>query len=83
MENVGLRGDGPKVQEMTDGKFDPPVDLNEHSKAYLRALTSPSKNDLENIPRPVITKKNNIEDLQKASGKTSLPLQVFIVDHGK
>ena len=72
LEDTGLRGEGPEVENTLKGNCDPPEALNEHSRAHLKALTSPKKDELKNLPRPTITEKHNTEDLRKTKETTSL-----------
>ena len=72
LEDIGLRGDGPEADGMLKGDYEPPEELNECSKACPRALESPKKDELDNLPRPKITEKDDIEDPRKTEETTSL-----------
>ena len=69
--DLGLKGDGPEIDNILNGNFHPSYPLDEHTLAYFRALESPIKERLADIPLPCITEKDNIDDLLKTPEKTS------------
>ena len=70
-QELGLQGDGPAVEDILRGEYNPPSGTDPYMEAYLKALESPNKDELDNIPLPWISLVDNMEDLHKTAKRTS------------